>query len=170
LRLSFPSSRSCSITDRPPPALDADDRGHEVVLAHHLARDPDDLLSLAAPPLGGRRGRERDREEDRERGADADSRSRAAHVRIQPPGAAQCNSRIGYAPCSTRSRRRRLPWRVASHAPTPQPAVVVFAVTDVDYIIVLSVLFARRDRRFTRYCIEAGRGRPGETRALAPSA
>lgn len=33
-------------------------------------------------------------------------------------------------------------------ADTAATAVVVFAVTKVDYIIVLSVLFARRDRRF----------------------
>lgn len=33
-------------------------------------------------------------------------------------------------------------------ADTAATAVVVFAVTNVDYIIVLSVLFARRDLRF----------------------
>jgi cadmium resistance protein CadD (predicted permease) len=33
-------------------------------------------------------------------------------------------------------------------ADTAATAVVLFAVTNVDYIIVLSVLFARRDLRF----------------------
>jgi cadmium resistance protein CadD (predicted permease) len=41
-------------------------------------------------------------------------------------------------------------------ADTAATAVVVFAVTNVDYIIVLSVLFARRDLRFHSHRIEAG--------------
>jgi hypothetical protein len=67
-----------------------------------------------------------------------------------PPGAVQSKAppnrlyRVQHA-----LRRRRAPWRVASHAPTPRAtAVVAFAVTNVDYIIVLPVLFARRDLRF----------------------
>jgi hypothetical protein len=65
-----------------------------------------------------------------------------------PPGAAQCNSRIGYPARRTRSvdgvrRARREP-----RADTAATAVVGFAVTNVDCIIVPSVLFARRDLRF----------------------
>jgi hypothetical protein len=51
-------------------------------------------------------------------------------------------------------------------ADTAATAVVVFAVTNVDYMIVLSVLFARRDLRFHSL---SQRGRSGRQLLSGPA-